>query len=357
MADKHQIDGHKLNYHIDRVHDWINGDTVYPIYVEIAPAGACNHRCTFCAVDYIGYKTVFLDKQLMKDRLAEMGRLGVRSVMFAGEGEPLLHKDLPEVICHAKGNGVDCAITTNAVPLTAKWAEAALESITWIKTSINAGTAESYGNIHQTKPEDFDRVVSNLETAVKIRNKNGWSCTLGAQMVLLPENEHEAVTLAKTMKSIGMDYLVIKPYSQHKKSITRTYEDIDYSKSANMKDDLQALNGDGFSVVFRDRTMTKLFEETSYYQKCYSTPHFWGYIMADGAVYGCSAYLLDERFCYGNINENSFQEIWEGEKRQANLKFVENELDITECRKNCRMDEVNRYLWDIKHPPEHVNFI
>ena len=97
MTDKFNIDTHKLNYHIGRVNDWIQKKVVYPIYVEITPAGACNHRCTFCAVDYIGYKTVLLETQLLMDRLAEMGRLGVKSVMFAGEGEPLLHKDLPKI--------------------------------------------------------------------------------------------------------------------------------------------------------------------------------------------------------------------------------------------------------------------
>jgi len=357
-SDKFKIDGHKLNYHVDRVNDWLTGQkTVYPIYVEVAPAGACNHRCSFCAVDYIGYKVVFLETELLKQRMEEMGRLGVRSVMFAGEGEPLLHKDLPEVIRHTKQSGVDVAITTNAVPMTSKWSEAAQESTTWIKTSINAGTPKTYAQVHQTKEDDFNRVISNLESAANIRSRQNGTCSLGSQMVLLPENEHEAVTLAKTMKDAGMDYLVIKPYSQHKKSITRQYEGIDYSKSLHLREELDAVSDDSFSVVFRENTISKLLDNGHYYEKCYSTPNFWGYIMADGAVYGCSAYLLDDRFCYGNIHDNSFQEIWEGEKRKANLKFVENELDISECRQNCRMDEVNRYLWDIKHPPAHVNFI
>ena len=51
--DKYRIDSHKLIYHVDRVHAWQQGENVYPIYMEISPAGTCNHRCTFCALDYM----------------------------------------------------------------------------------------------------------------------------------------------------------------------------------------------------------------------------------------------------------------------------------------------------------------
>ena len=356
--DEFKIDSHKINYHIDRIYEWLHQTkTVYPIYVEITPSGACNHRCTFCAVDYIGYKTRFLDKELLKTRIAEMGQRGVRSIMFAGEGEPLLHKDLAEIIRHTKQSGVDVSITTNAVALTEKFCREALPFITWIKASVNAGDRDTYAKIHKTKPEDFDRVIANLTRAVQIKKELKAGCTLGAQMVLLPENAKGALTLARMGKEIGLDYVVIKPYSQHKMSITHQYEGMRYDDYLQMVEAMENLSDEKFHVVFRYHTMEKLNEPEHYYTKCQATPYFWAYVMANGDVYGCSAYLEDDRFCYGNIKENNFTEIWEGKKRKKSADYVEHELDITECRKNCRMDEVNRYLWDLKHPPVHANFI
>jgi radical SAM protein with 4Fe4S-binding SPASM domain len=167
-------------------------------------------------------------------------------------------------------------------------------------------------------------------------------------------------TLAQLCRDeIGLDYLVVKPYSQHRFSETRIYENVNYGTYLDMAATLEKYNTKNFNVVFRENTMKKHMEDESVrYKKCNATPFFWAYVMANGAVYGCSAYLLDERFDYGNLNEKSFEEIWQGEKRQASFRYIKNELDISECRKNCRMDEVNRYLYQLtENLVEHKNFI
>lgn len=353
-ADKFQIDGHKMQYHTDRMAQWLKDPTnTFPIYVEISPVGHCNHRCTFCAVDYIGYEVRKLDTQCLKYNLLSMANNGIRSIMYAGEGEPLLHPDISTIINETKRQGIDVSITTNGVALTSKLVDQSIDSITWIKVSLNAGTPATYMSIHKAHPGDWDKVMRNLEYAVSKRKPQ---TTIGVQCLLLPENQDELANLARIVKNIGVDYLVIKPYSQHLKSITKTYNGIRYEDFKEL-DWIKDVSDDKFQVICREKSMEQHDAEDRGYHKCYSTPYFWAYIMATGDVYGCSAYLLDERFKYGNINENLFKEIWLGERRKASMEFVENYLDIAECRKNCRMDKVNRYLWDIKNPKGHENFI
>lgn len=367
MLDRYAIDSHKLIYHPQRVarfldagDDWEKAKSVYPLYVEISPVGACNHRCTFCAVDYIGYKPLRLELGLAERALAEMGRQGVKSVMFAGEGEPMLHTEVDRMVVAAVCAGIDTGMTTNASVLSDAFVERALPVMSWIKASINAGTAQTYARIHRTKEQDFDNVLANLRRLVEARRQGGHACVLGAQILLLPENAHEVEMLARICRDdIGLDYLVVKPYSQHAFSLNRVYAGVDYRGYAELPLRLAALNSERFEVVYRENTMKKHDQgDKLRYQRCHATPFFWAYVMASGAVYGCSAYLLDARFDYGNLQEASFKEIWEGERRRESFRYVRKELDIHECRLNCRMDEANRYLDKLlmQNVP-HINFI
>lgn len=356
MSDIYKIDSQKLLYHVDRVDDWLQGKIVYPIYMELSPSGICNHRCEFCGLDFMEYQKRFLDTAVLKERLTEMGSLGVRSIMYGGEGEPFLHRDMVELIRHTSSSGIDVAMTTNGVLFRPQISEATLESMKWVKVSISAGTAETYSKLHRTKAADFDTVIANMRHAAEIKAKMGYGCTLGMQMLLLPENRSEAETLAGIAREIGMDYLVIKPYSQHPQSKTRQYGETSYSDALALQDKLKACNTGTFKVIFRAKAMRKWDDGTRPYSHCLALP-FWSYIDAGGNVWGCSVYLRDERFLYGNIYENTFKEIWEGERRLKSLKWAEQELDASCCRVNCRMDEVNRYLWELKNPSGHVNFI
>jgi len=366
MADNYGVDSHKLMYHPQRVtqwlnskHDWQLAKAVYPIYMEVSPVGACNHRCTFCAVDYIGYKAQRLDVKILAERLAEMGRLGVKSVMYAGEGEPMLHKEINDIVSLTAAAGIDIAFTTNGTLMNPRFIEQSLPLVSWIKVSLNAGSAENYAAIHQTKASDFDLVLDNLRRAVAHKKAYRLSCTLGAQILLLPENRDEVTTLAAICRDIGLDYLVVKPYSQHLLSETRRYENLCYDNLLGMAEELDKFNCDGFNVIFREQTMKNHSQsDAARYKTCHATPSFWAYIMADGEVYGCSAYLTDQRFAYGNIHQQSFQDIWEGEKRRQNWQYVTQELDISQCRKNCRMEAVNQYLDKLTaQQPAHLNFI
>jgi cyclic pyranopterin phosphate synthase len=354
--DKFRIDSHKLIYHIKAVNSWLSGSAFAPIYVEIAPSGACNHRCVYCALDYMEYQPRFLDTALLKKRLSEMAALGTKSVMYAGEGEPLLHKDIVRLIRHTKKSGIDVALTTNGVLFNKKLADATLGSITWVKVSINALNPATYARIHKTSPDDLGIVLKNLSYAVSLKKSKGYKCTLGMQLLLLPENAKEVIPLAKKAKALGLDYFVVKPYSHHHFSKTTRYKNIQYNSYLHLADKLRVLNSNKFSAIFRLNTMKKWDQAIRTYRHCYALP-FWAYIDAGGNVWGCSAYLGDKRFIYGNIYENGIRKIWQSVKRKNLVKMARDKLNTGNCRVNCRMDEINRYLWELRHPPEHVNFI
>ncbi len=353
--DRFRIDSHKLMFHVERVNDWLHKKTICPIYLEIAPAGACNHRCIFCAVDYLNYKRVFLDLKVLKKAVEEAADLGVKSVMYAGEGEPLLHENIDEIIQFTKKRGIDVALTTNGVLLNKNLSLKILNSLSWLRFSFNAGTSKTYAKIHRTKESDFHKVIENIKSAVAVRRARGLKTTIGVQLLLIPENASEVLALAVLMKKAGIDYFTVKPYSQHPLSGSRISHAFRYKDYLFIKKRLDELQDSRFKIIFRADTMERL-DTPRGYKYCYGLP-FWAYINAHGDVYACSAFLGKEEFCYGNIYKKTFRKIMMSRRRKSILQMAASKLDIKKCREVCRLDKMNSYLWELKHPGPHANFI
>ena len=84
--------------HIGRVANWVSGENVGPITVEMDMTNRCNSRCPGCAGGRENQESLSNPKSLI-DQLVGMG---TRGLIFSGGGEPLLDKRTTETINYAK---------------------------------------------------------------------------------------------------------------------------------------------------------------------------------------------------------------------------------------------------------------
>ncbi len=129
----------------------------------------------------------------------------------------------------------------------------------------------------------------------------------------------------------------------------------------NLKEVNSALNeseeysGDEFKVIARREAFKKYGEKN--YKHCFGTS-FISVLNSAGNIASCLPYWDKEEFVFGNIYENSFREIWLGERRKQIKYYIENGLHAVNCPPNCRANSVNEFLWEIINPTvKHVNFI
>ena len=349
---KRNIDHHNLIYHPKRVTEWLEKGDCFPIYVEIGPTNRCNHKCIFCALDFIEHKGHNIEKGVMLKTLENMANNGVLSVMFAGEGEPLLHENISEFVQYSKKSGLAVAMTSNGILFDEKKALECLPYLTWVRFSVDAGTRENYAKIHRTKPGDFDKIVRNIKTAADIKREQNLNANISAQYLMIPENIGEVLTFSEIMKNAGADNIQIKPYSQHPNSINKFA--VNYEEYVHLEKELEKFNSDRFGVFFRKRTIKRLEEGISY-KECLGAP-FFALIDSKGDVVPCNLFYDKPEFVYGNLYENSFSEIWKGDKRKEVLRKLK-EKGVEECREICRLDACNKYLADLGDIPEYARFI
>lgn len=349
------INSHKLMYHPGRVDKFLNNKMIYPIYIEISPTNICNLKCSFCALEYSTIKPNTLSFDSLDSLLNELSDLGIKSIMFAGEGEPFVHNDIVKILESAKKYSLDSAVSTNGILLDNYDPEQILSNLKWLRISLNASNAQTYSTIHMTSSDIFNRVINNIKLIVKTKKRNKHKTQIGAQAVLIKDNINEMEDMCKLLKNLEIDYFTIKPYSEHRLEKEHRIQSIDYSEILdNLENKVKKYETDDFKVLIRSNAFKKIQLDKNYL-KCYGV-NFYCHIDSFGDIYPCSTFIGNSEMSYGNFLKESFKSAWNSEKRNSVIKKLESEFPA-KCRPVCRMDEINRYLSKLKNPPEHVNFI
>ena len=168
--NKYNLDTHKLQYHYNEICEFFsNGKLKAPIYVEISPAGVCNHHCVFCNFNYLGHKGRFDDNKML-ELIKELKEIGVKSIVFAGIGEPLLHKDTIKAITLASKLGIDVGLSTNGALIKDIDLKYLAKHLKWIRFSFNGATPKEYAKIHKTNLQEYDKIKKNIKKLVDVKN-------------------------------------------------------------------------------------------------------------------------------------------------------------------------------------------
>lgn len=358
----------KLFSHMDRLHAWWRGENVYPITLEVGPATVCNHYCTWCMHgayfgkhrNDAGVKKLYPDSSIMKfdfyRRIVdELVPLGLKSVILSGSGEPFMNPEISRFIEYTKNSGVDIAVITNGSIIRDRDIVPAVQCSTWIRVSLDAATAETRQRIHRTTETDFDETLENMRRMAKVKKELGAAVQLGSQIAICPENVREIYDVARISKECGIDYTQIKPVIFHPQSSPSQLErDFFLSALRSARETREKLEDDRFRVYVKEDQFGAILApdyERGAYRKCYA--NFFPIIEANGRIYYCSQTRGLAEFALGDLNKNSFQEIWESERR----KKIFESIDIMKCQPVCRCHPINKALWAIRHPGPGVNFV
>ncbi len=112
-----------------------------------------------------------------------------------------------------------------------------------------------------------------------------------------------------------------------------------------------------YRVIVKWRKISNRGHRT--YDNCLGAP-FLLYSSGDGRLYPCGMWFdtREEEFRMGDLTEMTFKEIIESDAYWASVERQSCHIDVhKECYSNCRTHEINNFVWTLRHPPPHVNFV
>ncbi len=180
--------------------------------IIIEPTNACNLKCPLCPTSQaMTRRHGFLsleDFRFIIDTSEGM----VNQIFFNFAGEPLLNRDVFDMVRYAHDLGIKTMISTNTTLLD-KHIDTCLESgldlLVVCLDGASAKTHEAY-----RVGSRFESVAENIRAICARKKELGLETPLiSLQFVVMKQNEYEVEEIKKLAKELGVDYLDLKTVS------------------------------------------------------------------------------------------------------------------------------------------------
>src|SRR5216684_4693044 len=190
-----------------------------PLNAQIGISDPCNHECVFCwdhppddranadTADRFGMVRAGVMALEQFERIVDdLYGMGTRRIDLIGRGEPLLNRAALDMVRYAKGRGMQLALVTNGSRLFEPIAKGLVAAgMDRVNVSLNAGTPETYPNIHVTEtPKDYLKVKKNLRVLSDCKIAAGSDLPyISLSFVITSTNYFEIASMIEATHEVG----------------------------------------------------------------------------------------------------------------------------------------------------------
>jgi radical SAM protein with 4Fe4S-binding SPASM domain len=181
-----------------------------PWSAKIEPTNVCNLQCTYCPREDTPYTLGMMSLERFRSLIDEI-KDHTFIIALHLWGEPLLHKQLPEMIRYAVDSGIGTYISSNFNRLTDEQARSIIESKLDMLTICVDGSEQDTYEVFR-KGGHLSKVLKNTETFIRIRNEMESKYPyVEMQFLVTPQTEHEIPRVRRLAEQLGVDTFKAKP--------------------------------------------------------------------------------------------------------------------------------------------------
>ncbi len=294
-----------------------------PYMAHISPSGLCDLSCLNCPTkDMRTRGRKFMPFDTFRKFIDEAGDTLLYVILWSW-GEPLLNPDFPRMVEYAARRNILTVSSTNLNRLSVDQARDLVSSgLDKLIIAVDGTTQESYEKYR--KGGDLRRIVENIKLLVAEKKRVGAKKPfLNLRMVVSRENEHEIEDFRRMGRELKVDMISFKAFSTRQAG----YENPEMDRC--FAPEMEKYRWYQYRKNFRaDRRMGKYWCRFPWTKPT---------LFADGTIITCE-YDFHYEYPLGNINQQSFDDIWFGDKAKKFRRIFQKNRDAFAFCQDCVYD-------------------